>query len=124
MNALTAAMKPAHTPGPWGYEPTSGAIYYADGDVEPVIAGINQDGTSEEQADADGRLIAASPTMADAIKGLIGLCQLLRNRDDCPSEIRQALTHNHRLIAGYQALDAAGIAGFQPTDFDLAKVAR
>lgn len=51
------------TPGPWAYERTSGAIYYADGDVEPVIAGINQDGTSEKQADADGYLIAASPDL-------------------------------------------------------------
>ena len=55
--------KQAHTPGPWGYESTSGAIFYADGDVEPVIAGINQDLVSEAQADADGRLIAAAPDL-------------------------------------------------------------
>lgn len=55
-----------HTPGPWAYEPTNGAIYFADGDVEPIIAGINQDNTSEEQADADGRLIAAAPDLVAA----------------------------------------------------------
>ncbi len=59
--------------------------------------------------------------MGDAINGLIGLCQMIRNRDDCPSEIRQALTHNHRIIAGYEALSAAGIDGFQPSDFDAHK---
>lgn len=55
-----------HTPGPWAYDQAGGEVYYADGDVEPVIAGIEQDGTSEEQADADGRLIAAAPDLLDA----------------------------------------------------------
>ncbi len=54
---------PSHTPGPWAYEPSSGAIYYADGDVEPLIASTNLEGVSEEQADADGRLIAAALKM-------------------------------------------------------------
>lgn len=57
----------AHTPGPWAYEPTSGAIYFADGDVEPVIADINQDSVSIEQADADGILMAAAPDLFAAL---------------------------------------------------------
>ena len=61
----------AHTPAPWAYEPSSGAIYYADNDVEPVIAGINQDNTSEEQADEDGYLLAAAPEMLAALKGAL-----------------------------------------------------
>ncbi len=61
-------MQGKHTPGPWAYEPTSGAIYYADGDVEPEIAVIDQDNMSSEQADADGRLIAAAPDLLAALR--------------------------------------------------------
>lgn len=56
-----------HTPTPRAYEQSSGAIYYADGDVEPVIAGINQDGTSEEQADADGFQIVLAVNCHDGL---------------------------------------------------------
>lgn len=57
-----------HTPGPWTYEPTSGAIYFADGDVEPLIASTNLECVSAEQGDADGRLIAAAPDLLEAAK--------------------------------------------------------
>jgi len=57
-----------HTSGPWAYEPTSGAIYFADDNVEPVIAVINQDSASEEQADADGYLVAAAPDLLEALR--------------------------------------------------------
>ncbi len=69
----------------------------------------------------NARLRAAAPKLVDALKGLIGLCQLVRNRGDLPTDARQALTHNHRIIAAYEALSAAGIEGFQPSDFDAAK---
>lgn len=68
---------------------------------------------------ADGDTSEAS--LIDALQGMIGLCQFVRNRDDLPTEARQALTHNHRLIAAYEALSAAGVEGFQPSDFDLHK---
>lgn len=112
------------TPGPWvsKTDPRTG-----DNGIKADGTGVFAEAFSDirfggenarAEALANARLIAAAPTMADAIKGLIGLCQLLRNRDDCPTEIRQALTHNHRLIAAYEALSAAGIDGFQPSDFD------
>lgn len=66
------------TPCPWAYEPTSGAIYFADGDVEPVIAGINQDNTSEEQADADGVLLAAAPALLEELDVRVGDLVMLR----------------------------------------------
>ncbi|MRX31874.1 hypothetical protein [Aminobacter sp. MDW-2] len=105
-----------HTPAPWrrGQEGNT-RIYGPDWASEHsgLIATVHRA--------VDIPLITAAPSMADAIKGLIGLCQLLRNRDDCPSEIRQALTYNHRIVAGYEALSAAGIDGFQPSDFDRSK---
>ena len=54
-----------HTPGPWGYELISGAIFYDDGDLEPLVAWTNFDSVSEEQGDADARLIAAAPDGLD-----------------------------------------------------------
>lgn len=59
------------------------------------------------------RLEREKQALADATKGMIGLCQLVRNRDDISSEARQALTHNHRIVDAYEALSAAGIEDFQ-----------
>ena len=58
----------AHTPGPWKYEPTSGEICYADGDVEPLIATVELDGTSGAQGRADGALISAAPDLLVAAR--------------------------------------------------------
>ena len=33
---------------------------------------------------------------ADYIRGLLGLCQMIAGRDDCPPAIREVLAHNHR----------------------------
>lgn len=60
-----------HTPGPWAYEPTSGAIYHDDGDVDPLIASTNLECVAVEQGDADGRLIAAAPDLLASLKELI-----------------------------------------------------
>lgn len=59
--------------------------------------------------------------LVEALKGMIGLCQLVRNRGDIPPAVVTVLTHNHRLIAAYEALTAAGVDGFQPSDFDAHK---
>ena len=56
-----------HTPGPWKYEPTSGAIFMDDGDVESLVASTNLECVSEEQGDADGKLIAAAPELYAAL---------------------------------------------------------
>jgi len=61
------------TPGPWKYEHASGAIYYDDGDVEPLIASTNLESVSVEQGDADGHLIAAAPDLYEALKAVVGI---------------------------------------------------
>lgn len=91
----------AHTPGPWAYEPTSGAIYYADNDVEPCIAGINQDSVSVEQSDADGYLMAAAPDMFAAAIALEAALQeyvntgftglAFHNVTNCRADLRAAV---------------------------------
>lgn len=60
-----------HTPGPWSYDASGGAIYYADGDVEPLIASTNLENVSVEQGDADGLLIAAAPDLLAACQAVL-----------------------------------------------------
>lgn len=62
-----------NTPGPWLYSSELGEIYYDDPEqILPLIATVNSANTSQEQADADGRLIAAAPSMLAALIGLVG----------------------------------------------------
>lgn len=56
-------MTAQHTPGPWAYDPESGAIFRADNAVEPLVASTNFEGVSIEQGNADGWLIAAAPDL-------------------------------------------------------------
>lgn len=55
------------TPGPWGFHAESGRVFRADGDVEPTIAWVEQENTSDERAAADGALIAAAPDLYEAL---------------------------------------------------------
>lgn len=63
-------MSAQHTPGPWGFDPTVGSIYHDDGDVRPLVASVMTDCVSDEQAEADCRLIAAAPDMLAALKAM------------------------------------------------------
>lgn len=47
--------------------------------------------------------------LTDALNGMIGLCQLVRSRVDCPQPIWASLTYNHRITAAHDALRAAGV---------------
>ena len=57
-------------------------------------------------------LIAAAPKLADATAGLLGLLQLIANRDDVTAELRDVLNTNHRVVEARAALSRArGEAG-------------
>jgi hypothetical protein len=56
-----------HTPGPWKFDQTTGAVSMDDGDVEALVATVNFESVSERQANADGRLIAAAPDLYAAL---------------------------------------------------------
>lgn len=60
-----------HTPGPWKVTDRF-EISVDDGDVQPLIATVNADSTSvsEEQAEADARLIAAAPLLLAALQSV------------------------------------------------------
>jgi hypothetical protein len=52
-------------------------------------------------------LIAAYERIEDlqnALRGLIGLCQLVAGRDDISPDVREALTTSHRLIDAQELL--------------------
>lgn len=68
-------MRAQHTPGPWKYEPTSGAIFFDDRDVEPLIASTNLECVSVEQGDADGHLIAAAPCLLAVARQIVDQAQ-------------------------------------------------
>lgn len=55
-----------HTAGPWLYLDIGEVV--RDDEVSPLIATVNLDGVSPEQAEADGRLIAAAPDLLEALK--------------------------------------------------------
>lgn len=72
-----------HTPTPWGYR--SGEVYANDGDVNPVIAYIERDTTSDEQADADGELIVrAVNSHAALVEALELFMEWASGRDPAP----------------------------------------
>ena len=55
-----------HTTGPWFYDRESGAVQMDDRsgeDIQALVATVNFENTDHPQADADGRLIAATPDM-------------------------------------------------------------
>jgi hypothetical protein len=49
-------------------------------------------------------LEAENDRLREALKGLVGLVQLVRSRDDCPIAIKQALTDHYRLDDAFEAL--------------------
>ena len=52
-------------------------------------------------------IVVAAPGLLGALRDLIGLIQLVRNRDDLTTEVREALTYGHRIDAAYAAIAKA-----------------
>ena len=54
---------------------------------------------------------AAAPALLEALKGLLGLIQLIENRDDLPADLRLALLGNHRVVAARAAIASSAGKG-------------
>lgn len=124
--------EPKFTTGPWrvtGISQETGNISVGQRDLRIVIADVTnaasfgdmvagamaRGGGSFRQSDAttqfaNAHLISAAPTLFHALNGLIGLVQLVRQRDDCPLEIKQALAGNYRLDDAFEAISKANPA--------------
>jgi hypothetical protein len=60
-----------------------------DGSEKAIVDRVR--GGTPEEADANARLIAAAPELLDALKGMVGLIQLIQDREP-------DLQQNHRFI--------------------------
>ncbi len=107
-------MKP--TPGPWE------AVYFVEGQwhIFPVnrtdytlpIAVIDRsrDGHVETRtvtAPADAHLMAATWDLYDGCNALLGLLQLIRDRDDVSDDLAEILSTSHRVKEAEQAIAKA-----------------
>lgn len=68
-----------HTPRPWAFSEESGEVYYADKDVQPLIAIVScENCQTHKQYLADGKLIAAAPELLAALQSAY---ELIDNSD-------------------------------------------
>jgi hypothetical protein len=89
------------TPGPWEVSDTS--IVSGDDDNGFCIAVIEDDGdyaAPHDQREANARLIAAAPDLLAALRGLVGLVQLIDAREP-------GLKTNHRHVDAINAIAKA-----------------
>jgi hypothetical protein len=66
--------RPAHTPGPWHVEPATAGRFLVQLDDGSTIATVGEgwhEGGSDEQLDANARLIAAAPDLLEALDYLL-----------------------------------------------------
>lgn len=62
------AMKTKHTPGPWARNISPKYPVYAEDDHRKVAIALSGHGVSDDEAMANLKLIAAAPTMLEALK--------------------------------------------------------
>jgi hypothetical protein len=102
----------ARTLGPWAIitpdllrnvadlDPSALIIANLDADTEAasVVADVWDDGGDGSTQFANAVLIAAAPDLLDAVKGLLGLVQLISGRLDIPGDLPSAMQSNHRYV--------------------------
>lgn len=102
------------TPGPWVYRPPIGLGLHR-GDIVSICKGFPERfvATAAGQEDAAERLanaylIAAAPDLYSGCSAMLGLVQLILNRDDLSPELRSVLqADNHRIAEAVAALAKA-----------------
>jgi|SRR6516164_3120591 hypothetical protein len=90
-----------HTPGPWlvRTERADMDIVAFSGEREFPIALVSEHEIGPVIGEANARLIAAAPRLFDALKGMVGLIQLLPTSDQ-----HSGLMRNHRYEEALAAL--------------------
>lgn len=102
-----------HTRAPWrsqGWVPTWAYIPIHDASHNLIASMYPDSGHryTREEVEANARLVAAAPDLLDGCNALLGLIQLVCDRDDMPAAIREALTTSHRVDEARAALAKTG----------------
>lgn len=84
-----------HTPGPWRYQEESDAYTHIVRAGDRFLCQLQQDTTGE--AEANGRLMAAAPDLADALEALVEPCPTQEDYDHAVDGARAALRKAGRL---------------------------
>lgn len=81
-------MSTQHTPGPWHVSKASPTRVIESGPRGNSIAkmGLNLGACSQEEAEANARLIAAAPDLLEALQGMLLGFSLTQNPDAYPSD--------------------------------------
>jgi hypothetical protein len=82
-------MSTEHTPGPWATDGTE--VFYEDDDVRPCVAFINHENTSDAQAAADARLIAAAPDLLAALHKVQDWLEGCSTRQTMQAQVARAI---------------------------------
>jgi len=114
--------EPAFTPGPWRETPETRAVeictvhcitprsvpYAIEGQRWIYIIAEGSTHRDEREQDANAYLIAAAPDLYIGCSAMLGLVQLILNRDDLSPELRAVLqADNHRIAEAEAALAKA-----------------
>lgn len=93
--------KIAHTPAPWRAEVASDGydILSSSPEMSATVA-ITAARPHSLTGQADARLIAAAPELLDALKGMVGLVQLIQARE-------LDLQENHRFVTALEVITKA-----------------
>lgn len=67
--ASDKAVEARHTPGPWAIDSRNGSCYVVAPDAATTVAEVKL--PTDEQGDADARLIAAAPDLLAALKAVV-----------------------------------------------------
>jgi hypothetical protein len=89
----------SHTPGPWALNDYNG-IGIAKVGIFAITAPCVPDigpGLSREQIAANARLIVSAPELLDALRGMVGLVQLIESREP-------DLKTNHRFLTALSVI--------------------
>jgi hypothetical protein len=106
-------MSATHSPGPWTFEPLDEdtkrdpeaeipdgcSFWITETRHAGEVVALMLD-TSNGTQEANARLIAAAPELLDALKGMVGLIQLIQAREP-------DLPRNHRFVAALELIAKA-----------------
>jgi hypothetical protein len=101
-------MNAKHTPAPWSIEGFD-HVFAGERNYDLMVLGADRETiVAQCVADHNADIIRAAPELLDGCNAMLGLVQLLLDRDDLSPELRRVLTTNHRIDEAKAAVTKAG----------------